>query len=254
MKGKKRSETIPKGSTPVKGETVRLFKFYVLIDPRDEKTKYLGRTVDEKNRLRCHIYEAKKNNRNKRERWIMYLLRKNMKPKLKIIYKLNCTLEEAIQTEKTLVKKLLKRGFKLKNSPDSYLGAVNTGKKVYQYDLEGNLIDMFINASVAMQKTGVKDSNIGRCAKNENGYGTKTAGGFFWSFIKYNKYPYKFLKNWRSLKGKEVCIYNLENVLIGCYPTARIAAKQLGINYKKISACANGRQKTISRKYIAKFK
>jgi len=250
---KKSSETISKESTQEIVETVSLFKFYALIDPRDNKIKYIGRTIDEKNRYRNHIYESKKNNRNKKERWIMYLLRKNMKPIMKILYTLECSLNEAIKTEKALIKNLLRKGYNLKNMPDNYNGSLLTGKKVYQYDLSGNFIKTFHNSNQAYLKTGIKDSNILRCCNNPNGYGVKTAGNYFWSFYKYKKYPFKYIKNWRELKGKPVLQFNTNNELINEYFTARQASKITGVSYKKISACCNNRQKTAGG-FIWKFK
>lgn len=250
---KKSSETIPYGSTLEIEETVSLFKFYFLIDPRDNKIKYVGRTVNEKNRFRHHIYEAKKNNRNKKERWIMYLLRRNLKPIMKVAYELNCSLEEAIKTEKALIKNLLRKGYNLKNMPDNYNGSLLTGKKVYQYNLKGEFIKTFYNSNQAYIKTGIKDSNIIRCCNNPNGYGNKTAGGYFWSYIKYKKYPFKYVKNWRQLKGKPVIQFDKNNKIINEYTTARRASKATGVSYKKISAACNKRQKTAGG-YIWKFK
>jgi hypothetical protein len=239
---KESSETISKESTQY-GETATLFNFYVLKDPRDLQIKYVGRTVNPENRFRNHIYEAKTNNRNKRERWILKLLRMNLKPIMQIIYIKICTLEEAISIEKMLVKKLSRR-FDLKNEPDNYLGAVLTGTPVFQYTLDGVLTGEFSNSNQASLRTGVKDSNILRCCKNENGYGTKTAGGFFWSFVRYDKYPYDYVKEWRSLSGKPVVQLQLDGTTVQVYSSAVNAEKGTGINRKKISAACLGRQKT----------
>jgi hypothetical protein len=253
MKKGKSSTTIPQGSTlDYQEEKVAIFKFYVLIDPIDNEIKYVGRTVDEKNRLRNHIYESKKNNRNKRERWIVSLLRKNKKPLLKVIYKEKCSLEEAIKIEKMLVKKIGNR-FNLKNSPDNYLGVLFTGQKVYQYDLDGNCINEFSNSNQAFIITGIKDSNILRCCKNPNGKGVKTAGNYFWSFIKYNKYPHKYLKNWRTIKGKPVIQLDKNMNILNEFITAREAEKITKISYKKISAVCNERQNSAGG-FIWKFK
>lgn len=246
MKGKS-STTIPQGSTSEnQGEKVAVFKFYVLVDPRDNKIKYVGRTVDQDNRLRNHIYEAKKNNLNKRERWIVALLRRNLKPILKVIYSITCSLDEAIQTEKTLVKKLTKKGFELKNEPDNYLGAVLTGKVVYQYDLEGNYLKQFPNAHQAEIITKIKDCNIGRACKTK-----KSAGNFLWSFEKLEKLP-KFDSDWRKKKGKTIISID-QNGVEREFITSRIASKELSLNYKKISSVLNGRQKS-TQGYIFKFK
>lgn len=250
----KSSTTIPYGSTSENEmETVALFHFYVLIDPRDGKIKYVGRTVDLKNRFRNHIYEAKKRNRNKRERWIVSLLRKNLTPVIKSIYSSRCFIEDAINIEKMLVKKLSKR-FELKNQPDNFLGAVLTGKKVYMYSTEnGEFLKCFSNSNQAMISTGVKDSNILRCCKSPNGYGYKTAGGYFWSYVKYDFYPHKHIKNWRELKGKAVVQYTMKEVKVDEFISARKAEKSTGVSFKKISAVCNGRQKSAGG-FLWKFK
>lgn len=242
------STTISKESTPITlGETVTTFYFYVLIDPRDGKIKYVGRTVDPKSRLRGHIYESKKNNRNKRERWIVSLLRKNLKPSLQIIYTLYCSLSEAIETEKMLVKKLTYRGYPLKNEPDNYLGAVLTGTPVHQYDLDGNYIRSYTSARQAEISTGIKDANISLMCKGKR----NRSGMYLWSFNKCDKLkPYDF--NWKSKTGKPI-IYTDKFGNTQEFATARIAAKQLNISYKKISAVCNGRQKT-TRGYNFRFK
>lgn len=250
----KSSTTIPYGSTPKNEvETVALFHFYVLIDPRDGEIKYVGRTVDLKNRFRNHIYEAKKRNRNKRERWIVSLLRKNLHPKIKRIYSTKCSLEEAIGIEKMLVKKLSRR-FDLKNQPDNFLGAVLTGKKVYMYSIEnGEFLKCFSNSNQAKIHTGVSDGNILRCCKDPNGYGAKTAGGYFWSYIKYDMYPYKYVKEWRERKGKAVVQYTKEGVKVNEFISARKAQKSTGVSFKKISAACNGRQNSAGG-FLWKFK
>lgn len=247
----KSSTTIPHGSTHENVEKAALFNFYKLIDPLDGKTKYIGRTVNVPNRLRNHIYEAKKNNRNKRERWIMYLLRRNKTPILKVIYSEFCTIDRAIELEKMYVT-IYSKYYTLKNSPDNYLGAVLTGTPVYQYGLNGLFISSFENAHQASLKTGTKDSNILRCCKNANGYGTKTAGGYFWSFEKFDKYPFEYVRNWRESKGKKVFQYDTNGSFVECYNNAREAEKKTGIGFKKISACCNNRQKTAGG-FIWKF-
>lgn len=245
------SSTIPQGSTLEEVETATLFKFYVLIDPRDGLIKYVGRTVDLRNRFRNHIYEAKKNNRNKRERWIISLLRRNLEPEIKVIYEKICTLNQAISIEKMLVKKIGKR-YPLKNEPDHYLGAMFKGTPVHQYSLTGEYLATYPNANQAQIKTGVRDVNITRCCKNQNGYGTKTAGGYFWSYLKLKSYPHKYIENWRSLKGKPVIQFDLLGNKLAVFQTAREAERVTGVGYKKISAVCNGKRKTAGG-FIWKF-
>jgi predicted GIY-YIG superfamily endonuclease len=237
------------GSNP---EIVSTYYFYKLCCPFTNEVKYIGRTVSLSNRLRNHIYEAKKNNRNKRERWIVSLLRKNKEPIMQVIWQGSLTLEEAMALEKYLIKHYRKK-FQLKNDNDSALGGSFSTKVVYQFSSDGLFLSSFANANQAMINTGVKDVNITRCCKNENGYGTKQAGGFFWSYINYKEYPHKFVKNWRELKGKAVIATNLTTNEELEFTSARQATKALGVNYKAISSCCNGHKKKAGN-YLWRFK
>ncbi|RLA78395.1 MAG: hypothetical protein DRG78_15200 [Epsilonproteobacteria bacterium] len=220
-------------------EMVAIYYFYVLKDPRDGIIKYVGCTVDKYNRFRNHIYEAKKNNRSLKERWIVSLLRRNLQPIMKTIYIKECTLIEASKIEKMLIKSFGKR-FLLKNGIDKAIGCLGGGTDVYQYSLYGEFITRFTSAGQAMIKTGVKDSNIGRCCKQK--YGAKSAGGFLWSYSKQSSSEMKYDIEWRKNKGKPVrCIS--KNGIITEYENARKAYTETGISYKKISATCNGRQK-----------
>lgn len=232
-------------------EMVSTYYYYTLLCPLTGDIKYVGRTVDPKNRIRNHIYEAKKNNRNKRERWIMSLLRKNKRPILNIIWTGKITLSQAILGERSLIKRYKSR-YDLKNEDDRGLGGRVSTVSVHQYDNDGKFIGSFINSNQASIVTGIKDCNIQRCCKNENGYGTKQAGGYFWSYIKYNKYPHKYIKNWRQLKGKPVVCVSQDGVERE-YITAREAERQTGVNYKHISACCSGKRKTAGG-YFWRFK
>jgi len=236
------SEIIPQGSTQDSVEMATLFKFYVLIDPRDNKIKYVGRTVDPENRYRNHIYDAKRNNRNKRERWIISLLRQNIRPIMKIVYELYCTLDEAISTEKMLIKKLGRR-FELKNGDDHCLGTIFTGKVVHQFTIDGIFVRTFVNANQAFIATGIKDCNITLVCRGNR----KSAGGFIWSYSK--EIPKAYSKD---VFVKPVYQFDLNKNLLNSYISARAAEKATGISYKKISSVANGRQKS-TRDFIWSF-
>lgn len=223
-------------------EKVATYYFYTLLCPKTKDVKYVGRTVNPAHRLSTHISEAKTKNKNKRERWIVSLLRQNLKPDMKIIWSGEITEQRAIHLERWMIRHYRKK-FDLKNLDDRALGGSYSTKPVYQYSLDGAFIAGFNNAGQAMLQTGVKDCNIGRCCKNENGYGTKTAGDYFWSFIKYKEYPHKFLAEWRKLKGKRVYCITGEGERKE-FDTARIAAKEMDVNFKHISSVCNGKRKT----------
>jgi hypothetical protein len=222
--------------------------FYKLVCPLSKETKYIGRTVCPKNRLSNHLYEAKKNNRNKRERWISSLLDRGLKPEMVIIWNGEITLKDAMKIEKVLIKRYRNK-FKIKNGKDHGLGGKVSTKKVYQYDLSGEYINSYINSNHAKIETSIKDCNILRCCNNENGYGTKTAGGFFWSFNKYEKYPHSYNEKWRKEKGKAVVAINVFSGEQYVFKTAREGAVKLNVTHKKISACCLNKQKTTGGYY-----
>mgnify|MGYP002507805412 CR=1 FL=1 len=233
------SETIPKGSTNENLEMVALFKFYYLKDPDTNEIRYIGRTVEEKGRLRNHVYEAKTRGRNKREVWILSLLRKNKLPILEVFYEKACNIKEASRIERILIKSFLKHGYRLKNEEDRGIGLIFNGRPVYQYTMQGDFIKQWPSAFQAQISTGVKDSNIGRCCKREQGYGTKSAGGYLWSFIKYDKYPIDYKKIDSS---KSVYVFK-DDTLIDQLPSARSVEKKYGVSYKHVSAICRGSRK-----------
>lgn len=54
----------------------------------------------------------------------------------------------------------------------------NKNKKVYQYDLKGNLIKIFNNSMEAKKIMGYKNNSITRCCRKLQ----KTTGGFIWKY------------------------------------------------------------------------
>lgn len=248
------STTIPSGSTLIeKEEKVALFNFYTLIDPRDNKPKYIGRTVDCKNRLRNHFYESRKNNKTKKERWLNLLSKKGILPEMRVLHSRICSIDKAIELEKRLVLWFSKY-VDLKNEPDNYLGAVLTGKPVHQYNLKGKYLATYANSNQAYLITKIKDCNIGRACKGLGKYTCKTAGGYLWSYELYDTYPYKYNSNINNLKGKPVLMFSKDNVLIKEFETARIASKETGICWKIISQSCIKKQTPRKSNFIWRFK
>ncbi len=221
----KRSETISKESRVSSPETV--VYTYTLIDPRTKEIRYIGVSNSPKHRLLQHISEAKAERKSAKHIWILSLLRRNLKPTMKVVF--SGSREEALAMEKLLIKN---KRFNLLNQEDTLHGRLYT-KPVYQYDLEGNFLNMFINTTQAELYTKVHNSAILRCCKKL--YGNKSAGGYQWS--------YKKVENIDKLKkqspAKPVAIVGGK-----VFKSAREASKETGVCYKRISACLNGRQKT----------
>lgn len=56
----------------------------------------------------------------------------------------------------------------------------DTSKPVLQYSLDGKPLNEYPSIMEAQRQTGIKNTHIGRCCRNE--YGCKTAGGFKWRY------------------------------------------------------------------------
>jgi len=222
--------------------TKRQYYFYFLRDPDTLKPRYFGKTLDIKRRLSQHISESLTCNTHKCN-WIKSL---SKPPVIESIYQEECTIEESVQIEKTLMRKFLKR-YDLTNSWDNCVGAWKTGKMVYQYDLSGNYIKTFENANHARIVTGIPDSNILRSCKKSCMQSVWKAGGFLWLYEKYDKYPYPIVKN---TVGKCVIQTDLNGKYIAEYKSAREAERTLGIGYKLISSvCTNYKKQTHGFKF-----
>lgn len=103
---------------------IREAYIYVWFDPRDpEHIRYVGKTIDYKDRTRAEIYEAKKKlYKNYRASWIQSLLNINIKPEYKIIE--ICNIEDYSQKEVYWIKHYRDLGHKLTNMTDGGEGIV----------------------------------------------------------------------------------------------------------------------------------
>ena len=221
-------------------ETVRIY-FYALIDPFTTKIRYIGQSVNPDNRYRSHIYEAKKFNKNHKERWIIQLLRKNAKPIMKILWEDIMSVEEANSFETDMIQFYKDEGHDLTNSEDRARNSpIIVTIPVYQFDLLGNFIDKFPNANQAMLHTGVNDAAIGEVCRNPNKPGNNSRGGFLWA---YTETPSKEFEKPKGTPKKTVQL-DEDGMLLAEFASAREASRITGICYKRISAAITGRQKT----------
>lgn len=221
-------------------ETVRIY-FYTLIDPITNKIRYVGQTVNPPNRFRNHIYEAKKYNKNHKERWIIQLLRKNLMPIMRVVWEEIMAAKEANDFETYMINFYKEDGCDLTNSEDRARNTpVVETNPVYQFDLEGNLIARFPNANQAMLLTGVNDAAIGEVCKNPFKPGNNSRGGFMWA---YTEIPSKSYEKPKGTPKKTLQLDTNGNILAS-FDSAREASKATGICYKRISAAITGRQKT----------
>lgn len=221
-------------------ETVRIF-FYVLRDPFSNKIRYVGQTVNPSNRLRNHIYEAKKNNKNHKERWIMQLIRHNTEPVMELQWEEVMTSEEANDFEAYMIEFYRENDEDLTNDVDRARNAsVVVTTPVYQFTLEGELISSYPNANQAMLATGINDAAIGEVCRFPFKPGNNSRGGFLWSFTDTPN------KEYQKPKGtpKKTVQLTKDGKIIQTFDSARLASNATGVCYKRISACITGRQKT----------
>jgi len=254
-----RSETISKESRDIVcPETVGLFnaKFYTLNDSDTNDIRYVGRTIQSlSTRLVKHISETKRKltQRNRKESWIFSLLKKNKKPTINLILEVrNKSAIEIYEIERNLILQYRNLGYNLTNSDDHAilldLGTENH-KKVYKYDIDTKeFVSEYSSAGHAMRETGIHDSGIGLLCKNNGGYGRKSFGGWLWSYEKHDTYPFETS---RKDSSKPVLVFKNNN-FISEYENARIASKDLNIDYRYISkSCIHS---VNYKEYSFKFK
>ena len=118
--------------------------------------------------------------------------------------------------------------------------AEKQSKKVYQYDLKGNLIKEWSSASEA-GRNGFEQANISKCCLSKS----KTHKNFIWSYelienFDINNYSY----NYKNRKGfKKVYQYDKDYNLIKIWPSTKECGRN-GFFSSHVCACCNGKQKT----------
>lgn len=109
-----------------------------------------------------------------------------------------------------------------------YRISLSKSKQVFQYDLNGNLLNIFYGASEAQRLTQISLSSILNCCKGTS----KSAGGFLWSFSDKVKLPkYKQIKIVKK--------YSKEHILLKIYHSMREVEKQEKICSQTINKYAN---------------
>ena len=224
---------------------------YGLIDPTSELIKYIGKTIDTKERLRNHISESKKGNSYKCI-WIRSLLKRNLKPVLKVLK--ICPLSDFIKYESYYIS--MYKSNKLTNS--DYSGQGNIGrsrdiidrvsakisKKVYQFDLNGNYIQDFKSARDASRKLGIPHSYISRCC---NGI-YKHTGGFIY---RYENIFVESINTPNAIK-KSVAEIDANGNIVNVWKSIADCSRETKIDSGNISKVCNNKMKRIKNR-IFKF-
>jgi hypothetical protein len=238
-------------------------KIYTLTDPIDNQVKYVGRTQNElKIRLGGHMNPKAKH--TDKAKWIYNLRKQNLKPIIESIEEFemeknqeNWNIAHSIETY--WIEQFGQWGFKLLNHIDKGSGYIGKcwyqsqfdkmNKQVFQYDLEGNLINKYSSLTIASMKTGLSYKGIQECSKGLR----LTGNGYIWSLKEIDDFKKPVRKNAKTLYK-----YDLEGNFIKIYVGNEDLIKD---GYRPHSAkdCASGGMKTYknhvwSGEIIKKFK
>lgn len=118
---------------------------YGLRDPRDWRIRYIGRTaVKFYTRLIGHLHARHHTKHTRRERWIQYLLKLGLKPKIEF---LECVPGNGFEAEQKWIAKFREMGHDLVNGDDGGAGVVVGGtqskKKVCPLHVRKLLSDLW---------------------------------------------------------------------------------------------------------------
>jgi predicted GIY-YIG superfamily endonuclease len=230
---------------------------YGLSDPRNNETKYIGKTNNPKKRFSEHISEAKRG-KTKKDNWIKKLIKLNLKPELFIIdevldsqieyweeyyikyykYQLKC---ELVNWDDCGV------GTKDKIKTYSITGTNLRNQKIVQYNLSGEKIKEFSSLREATRCTGINHGNISKCCSGKY----KHAGGFIFKKLNDTNIVNKVTK--QNGKRKRVLELDLNGNIINEYISISEAAKKTNSDAANISRVCNGKLNKTNNK-IFKFK
>lgn len=113
---------------------------------------------------------------------------------------------------------------------------IKYNRPIYQYDKFGKFIKSYKNLKEISEKRGVQ-SNVRMCLIGK----LKQTQNSFWSFIKFDEYPFEKI-TFRT--AKRIIQYNLNNKEIKRWVSITEASKSLNIFHSAISNCLRGKRNT----------
>ena len=171
------------------------YYIYALIDPIDNRIRYIGKTNNIKERLKRHIKNCKKHGFwTPKNQWIKSLLDNNLTPQIQTL--LETTKEEVNNYEIEYIKKYRELITDLTNDTDGGDGYDWTGRKheeesvkrmkynhpfrkiILQFDMSNNFIQKFDSARDVDNITEFNRRSVVRCCKKE----IATFKGYFFRF------------------------------------------------------------------------
>ncbi len=152
---------------------------------------------------------------------------------------------------KEALKKMQIASSKPRNKPSSKIGKHYGRTKIYQYDLNGNLLEVFLGFWETGKALNIPRDNISDCANNHS----KTCYGF--TFSKNLLSKEEVIKKITPAPTKPpvtIYQYNKEGKLINTFIKYKDAVKNTGIKETTIEHCVEGRNKTAKGFVFSKVK
>lgn len=256
---------------------------YTLSDPDTMLVRYIGRTNNLLDRYKRHLqksYIEKYDKNTYKSNWIKSLLSRDKKPLMEILE--ICDNSNVMDLEIYWISQFRIWGFPLTNLSDggeipvSWLGKTHTQKSkdkirhshnlhhrnVIQYDLSGNIIQVFSSLIEASTKTGYHIALISNCCKKKRYYTVN--GGHFW---REDQSDYNMIYTFRyegdafdyvpynkniQLNSKKICQYNLDGSLYKIYDSVRLAALETGSGKSNITKCCRNKIGKSGKNIIVK--
>lgn len=232
-------------------------KIYILFSLNNENNiRYVGKTCQSlKMRFYHHIHDAKYpkyNSKNNLRHILNWIKSQDFKIGIKQI---DSTLdwEKGEELEKYYIKLYKEKGYNLCNHTIGGDGATpkfgsnnNNSKKVIQYSLTGNFIEVFNSRSEAEVKTGIKQSLICGCVNMKR---IKSAGGFIWTSYKDN-FPLKVTPYKKEIKKDleksscKVSQYSKNGDFIKEYASIHLASKLNNLHPANVRKSSQNKVKT----------
>jgi hypothetical protein len=228
---------------------------YVLLDPRDNQVRYVGKTTQPLKRLKSHISECKsEKTKHRRAKWIRRIIKENLIPIIKFVK--ICPLQDFEKYEIEYIK--LYQSDKLTNSDETGSGnsrrvkevldrqSKTSGRIVYQYDIDGNFINEYHSVREASRFLKIYHSHISRCC---NGY-YKHTNGFIFSYEKSDSID--SVSNPNAVKKSVIEVDEFGNK-INEWLSIMECSRKTGIDHGNLSRVCNGIRKSIKGRMF-KFK
>lgn len=232
-------------------EKCEISYIYGLVDPRNGEIRYIGKTNNPKNRLNAHITESLKSDaQNYRLRWLRKLNKLKLKP-LMIFLKV-CPSNDFERYESEYIK--IYSNDRLTNSDESGQGNKNrkkevldrqsesSGRKVFQYDLNGIFLNEYRSVRYAAKILSLSHSNISRCC---NGV-FKHTGGFI---FRYKKKKVEVIKNPNGVK-KMVIEIDINGLQVNKWESIMECSRDIGLDSGNLSKVCNGKLNSIKGRFF----